>query len=43
MHGAGLLGVAVFIGPTATPLDHPGFDALYKLAQEVGKAGLICA
>lgn len=31
---AGLLGVAVFIGPTATPLDHPGFDTLYRLAQE---------
>jgi hypothetical protein len=32
----GLIGVALFVGPTATPVDHPGMDSLYRLSAEAG-------
>jgi hypothetical protein len=31
MGAQGLVGVALFVGPKATPVDHPGMDSLYRL------------
>ena len=29
-------GIALFVGPTSTPLDHPSFETLYSKAEENG-------